>query len=430
MRQTRMTAASRWSGSAGLIGLQILAFGLPLLTLPILSRGLGVAGFGALMLAQSLALLVALFVDAGLNAESQRRVSSSTQHAAQCQHLWANLAVRSGLALLATLLLIGLNTLFGWVSPALLAVSLLQVVGTLAFPQWWLIATGHGLMMGVSLVLGRLVSALAVWFWVSEPSDLWWASLALSSSSLLAGLLLWRQVWQPLWQHRQAYQVAQARRFFQRVRPMLFSAFFAQMSSTLPVIALGQWQSLRQVGLFSAAERLVRAAAHLSTYVEQIVLSRLARPELTHRQQQFWQRRALWLLAAGLLVGGLLGQWLAAPLLGFLYGETFAAAVPIFRVLLLWLMLLIFRRAWLMWTWVLHAQLDRIAKLQWLETLLVSSAAVLGAIGYGALGAAWLLCLSEVLLLLTIATVQHRQKQQNQPQRKQQQPNQQKQEPT
>lgn len=400
--------SSRWSGSAGLIGLQILAFGLPLLTLPILSRGLGITGFGELMLAQSLALLVALFVDAGLNAESQRQVSSSEQPAEQCQYLWANLMVRSGLALLATLLLIVLNILFDWVNPVLLAASLLQVVGTLVFPQWWLIATGHGLMMGVSLVLGRLVSALAVWLWVSDPSDLWWASLALSSSSLLAGLLLWRQVWQPLWQYHHTYQIAQARRFFQRVRPMLFSAFFAQMSSNLPVVALGQWQTLRQVGLFSAAERLVRAAAHLSTYVEQIVLSRLAQPDLACIQQRFWQRRALWLLAVGLLIGGLLGQWLAMPVMGFLYGEAFTAAVPIFRVLLLWLMLLIFRRAWLMWTWVLDAQLHRIARLQWLETLLVSSAAVLGAIYYGGLGVAWLLCVSEVVLLCYICIVQYR----------------------
>lgn len=408
MRQTRTTAASRWSGSAGLIGLQILAFGLPLLTLPILSRALGVAGFGALMLAQSLALLVALFVDAGLNTESQRRVSSSDNRAAQYQHLWSNLLVRGVLAVCATTLLIALNALFDWVSMPLLCVSLLQVLGTLAFPQWWLIATEQGLWMGISLVIGRLISALAVWLWVSEPSDLWWASLALSSSSLLAGLLLWRQVWLPLWRQRATYRVTQHRAFFRQIQPTLFSAFFAQMSSNLPILALGQWQSLRQVGLFSAAERLVRAAAHLSTYVEQIVLSRLAQPAFAPTQRQALQRRALLWLGAALLLAVLCGQVLAAPLIGFLYGEAFAAATPILRVLLLWLALLIFRRAWVAWTWALAAQLDKIARLQWCETLLVCAAALSGAFWFGALGTAWLLCVSELVLLCVVFIARHR----------------------
>ncbi len=408
MHQTRTTAASRWSGSAGLIALQILAFGTPLLTLPILSRGLGVAGFGALMLAQSLALLAALFVDAGLNTESQRRVSSSENRTQQYQHLWSNLAVRGALAVCATVLLIVLNALFDWVSMPLLCVSLLQVLGTLAFPQWWLIATEQGLWMGISLVIGRLISALAVWLWVSTPSDILWASLALSSSSLLAGGLLLRPVWLPLWRQRATYHLTQHRAFFRQIQPTLFSAFFAQMSSNLPILALGQWQTLRQVGLFSAAERLVRAAAHLSTYVEQIVLSRLAQPVFAPTQRQAVQRRALLWLAAALLLAVLCGQVLAAPLVNFLYGEAFAATTPILRVLLLWLALLIFRRAWVSWTWALAAQLDKIAKLQWFETLLVCGAALSGAFWYGALGTAWLLCASELVLLCVVFIARQR----------------------
>lgn len=408
MRQTRTTAASRWSGSAGLIALQILAFGIPLLTLPILSRGLGVAGFGALMLAQSLALLAALFVDAGLNTESQRRVSSSENRTQQYQHLWSNLAVRGVLAVCATVLLIVLNALFDWVSMPLLCVSLLQVLGTLAFPQWWLIATEQGLWMGISLVIGRLISALAVWLWVSTPSDILWASVALSSSSLLAGGLLLRPVWLPLWRQRATYHLTQHRAFFRQIQPTLFSAFFAQMSSNLPILALGQWQTLRQVGLFSAAERLVRAAAHLSTYVEQIVLSRLAQPAFAPTQRQAVQRLALLWLAAALLLAVLCGQVLAAPLISFLYGEAFAATTPILRVLLLWLALLIFRRAWVSWTWALAAQLDKIAKLQWFETLLVCAAALSGAFWSGALGTAWLLCASELVLLCVVFIARQR----------------------
>lgn len=408
MRQTRTTAASRWSGSAGLIALQILAFGIPLLTLPILSRGLGVAGFGALMLAQSLALLAALFVDAGLNTESQRRVSSSENRTQQYQHLWSNLLVRGVLAVCATALLLVLNALFDWVSMPLLCVSLLQVLGTLAFPQWWLIATEQGLWMGISLVIGRLISALAVWLWVSTPADILWASVALSSSSLLAGGLLLRPVWLPLWRQSATYHLTQHRAFFRQIQPTLFSAFFAQMSSNLPILALGQWQTLRQVGLFSAAERLVRAAAHLSTYVEQIVLSRLAQPAFEPTQRQAVQRLALLWLAAALLLAVLCGQVLAAPLISFLYGEAFAATTPILRVLLLWLALLTFRRAWVSWTWALAAQLDKIAKLQWFETLLVCAAALSGAFWYGALGTAWLLCASELVLLCVVFIARQR----------------------
>lgn len=409
MAQPQQTHSSGWSSSIALISLQIIAFGLPLLTLPILSRGLAVEGFGALMLAQSLALLVAIFIDAGINTESQRRVSNQSDLAQRYADLWTNLTVRAGLALLATLLLLLLNAGFDWISMPLLCVSLLQVLGTLAFPQWWLIATNQGWSMGLSLVFGRLLSALAVWFWVETPDDILWASLALSSSSLLAGLCLFRQIWWPLSQNLPRHQSKQldCQRFFKSIRPTLFSAFFAQISSNLPVLALGQAQSLRQVGLFSAAERLVRAAAHLSTYMEQIVLSRLAQPQFNVTQQQTWQRRALVVLALVLVLALGLGQLCAAPLVNWLYGAEFFASITILRVLLVWLALLIFRRAWVLWTWALHAELTKIAKLQWLETLLVSSAALLGAYSYGALGAAWLLCVSEVLLLLAVLGSQH-----------------------
>jgi O-antigen/teichoic acid export membrane protein len=65
-----MAKATLW-----LVVFQVVGLIIPLLTLPILARSLGVTSFGQLMLAQAVVFLGVVFVDAGFNTESQRRAS-------------------------------------------------------------------------------------------------------------------------------------------------------------------------------------------------------------------------------------------------------------------------------------------------------------------------------------------------------------------
>jgi PST family polysaccharide transporter len=145
-----------------LVVFQVIGLIIPLLTLPILARSLGVISFGQLMLAQAVVFLGVVFVDAGFNTESQRRASLVVDSLESQQVLIDNFIARfvCSLPVLMLVLLVGL---FVPDLPFVLVIfSLLLLLGTLIFPQWWYVARHQGLRMGIALMSGRLISALII----------------------------------------------------------------------------------------------------------------------------------------------------------------------------------------------------------------------------------------------------------------------------
>ncbi len=83
-----MSSPNSFRSMAWLTALQALAMALPLLSMPILARALGVAAFGQVMWALGLSVLAVVWVDAGLNGESQRQVAlGGSEETLANQHL-------------------------------------------------------------------------------------------------------------------------------------------------------------------------------------------------------------------------------------------------------------------------------------------------------------------------------------------------------
>jgi O-antigen/teichoic acid export membrane protein len=399
----------RWATAVGLIFFQVLGLAIPLLVLPLLSRALGTGGFGQLMLAQAVVLLAVLWVDAAFNVQSQREASADiAQEKKIPQALLDNLIVRIGAALLAIVFLLCLPLFLHSLSYSLLLASCPLLVGTLIFPQWWLLATGRGLLMGVATVLGRIGSALLVWLYVDSAADTVVAALAISVGSLLSGFILI-----PIWlgsliRARSLLSWTHWHGYARTIRPTLLSAFFASACAQLPIVALGTWAGAIQTGLFSAADRLTRAGAHVLTLVEQSLLTQWLQPIATNKERLNKMRSTILLYLSVGLVFGVCVAWFLAPwIIHFLYSDSFLLAVDILRVLLVWLFLQAMRRAVVSAYWIVEHEIKAQAKIQWLETFLYLSLLVLGALFIGrfptmswGLWMAFSLCLIEVILLL------------------------------
>ena len=156
------------SATLWLVIFQVLGLIIPLLTLSILARSLGVASFGQIMLAQAVVFLGVVFVDAGFNTESQRRASLAIDSQESQQVLVDNFIARFACSLPMILVVL----LVGFFVPdlpfALVVLSLLLLLGTLIFPQWWYVARQQGLRMGIALMCGRLISALIILLFVKQ----------------------------------------------------------------------------------------------------------------------------------------------------------------------------------------------------------------------------------------------------------------------
>jgi polysaccharide transporter, PST family len=388
-----------------LVIFQILGLIIPLLTLPILARSLGVASFGQLMLAQAVVFLGVVFVDAGFNTESQRRASLVVDiDSLESQQVLIDNFIARFISSIPILLLV---LLVGFLIPdlpfVLVVLSLLLIVGTLIFPQWWYVARQQGLLMGIALVIGRLISALAILLFVKSTDDLIVACIASCSGTFIAGLLLIPNWWRYFKLHRSKIKWTSWKGYLKDVRHNIFSGFFSSASVSVPVLALGFLSGSFQAGLFAAADRLTRASAHVLSFVEQSCMGWLAKEDNQDLVRADRLRvYALVILGAFLLIGcstvAILSEWT----LHLLYGNSFLSASLILKVLTIWLFIYGLRKATVTFYWAAAGQLKVIAIFQWLEAVLVSFLASFGAYLHGALGASVGLCISEVVLSATV----------------------------
>lgn len=390
--------------TTGLVLFQVLGMLIPLLTLPVLARALGVEVFGQVMLAQSVVLLGVVFVDAGFNTESQRRVAVARTSLQIHQALLDNVVARGVCAIPVVLILVLIAFFVPGLPVQYVLYSLFLIVGTLAFPQWWFVARHMGWRMGLAAVTGRLISAGLVLLWVHSTSDGAWAALAASLASLISGLLM-LPVWFKGWrEHREQLNWQAWRAYLAKVKMNVFSGFFASAASAIPVLVLGFWSGPRQTGLFSAADRLTRAAAYVLSFIEQSLMGFLANKGAHDPGALVHLRQKILTGLLALVICGCVGlAFLAPTILSLLYGVAFSDSVLLFRVLLVWLVLYGARKALVSFFWSSSGALGLASRLQWLEALLVAVLCALGAYTDAAFGVSLAMCGVELVLILAFA---------------------------
>ena len=404
--QTRRATVSAGS----LMVFQLLGLLLPLLTLPLLGRALGVELFGQIMLAQFVVFFGVVFIDSGFNTESQRRVAVATDEQSRLQALLDNLLARAFMACVVALVVLGAGALMPGLPMWMIGISLLHIAGTLVFPQWWFIARDEGIRMGLASTTGRLISAVLVLWLVRSPADAGIALLAASSATLFSGLMIWPKLLQAFRQHGRALDWQGYRVFMHSVRQVILSGFVSSGAQSVPTVVLGWLSGAHNVGLFSAADRLTRAAAHVAGVLGLSMLNVAARmhTDKSEHLQQTGRRVLLW-TASACVCGVAVLMVLSKSIVVILYGVHFMGSVMVLQILAAWLGLYVFRSIWLTLQWKARGLQNQISLLQWQEGLTVIVLSVFGAWASGANGVAAGLILSELGLLLRLYFLQQKQ---------------------
>lgn len=409
MVQKNRTSNSIAKATLWLVIFQVIGLLIPLLTLPILARGLGVIVFGQLMLAQAVVFLAVVFVDAGFNTESQRRVSLA-ENSLECQQvLIDNFIARSicSIPIMLTVLLVGYFT--PGLPFFLVITSLLLVFGTLLLPQWWYIAQQEGLKLGIISTIGRVLSAIVIFLYVRTPQDVLIAAIASCSATLMSGIMLLPYWWKNFHPIRSEINWSGWQKYIRDVSHNIFSGFFSSASASVPVLALGFFSGAFQTGLFSAADRLTRAAAHVLSFIEQSFMGWLAKTKNQNPQRANQMRTRLLIgLMVTLFIGASIVAVLSPWILHLLYGNAFLASTAILQALSLWFFIFGLRKAALTFYWSASGDLKVVAMFQWAEAVLVSLLAICGALWSGGLGVAIGLCFAELLLIAGMITWQRK----------------------
>lgn len=389
----------RTIGNAGLLMAANLAgMALPLVALPILARRLGIDAFGLVALAQSVGMLPVLLVDAGFNSESMR-ATGDAQGTAPLQPLLDNLVARLRLGLLAA----GATLLLGLAIPVLplafVAIALLQLAGTLLFPQWWLIATGAAPQLLALQLGGRLLSVLGIVWLVHSPDD---AALALAlqcGATLLSGLGFVVLRLLPRLHELKALDRGGHRALTARALPAAGSGFAAALAAQTPQWCLGALAGLQQVGLYACGDKIARAGVYALGAIDQSFLAPVARRarEAGGDASGRMANRVILALFALAALAGLVLALAADRLVPWLFGAEFAGATVVVVLFAAWLPLQATRRAFLGLRFAAHGRQDLIARCQVIEAIAIVACAGIGAALHGATGAATGLLIAEAI---------------------------------
>lgn len=300
-----------------------------LVTVPLCARLLGVEGTGMLAISTAAYFFGSIIVDWGLAQILAGRVGRDGDMGST-RRSYALLRA----SLMCLLLLILGTVLLVPASPVLLMIALGLVAGGISSlgEEWILLGKGQFARIAALQIVGRvfyLVTLVVLLPAVREP---WLPIVLLGVSNFISAALSWFQ----------ARRVSFMNDGSVSISALLLSGRAPTLARLLGT-AYGQGAtvyfslvvSIPALGLFSAAEKLARAAASALDAFGLALLPRMSRSRKA--AEEFWTRAKKGAVAAFLLGSTAAAiLWMAAPMaIGLLYGSDFQESVGVLRVMVL-----------------------------------------------------------------------------------------------
>lgn len=291
----------------------------PLVTLPYLTRVLGLETYGVLVFAQAVLFYAALVTDYGFHLSATRTLSVRIGRGEDISDIvsdvfGAKLILATGSLAVIALLAHILPALEPFRMELLAASSL--VAGSVLFPQWFFQGIQRMKWVAVMTLVGRGLFLVLLFWVVDGPEDISWAIFLQSGSGLLTGtiaVLVMRRA------HPFRWSLPAWGGILAQLRDGWF-VFLSQISTTFflntNVLLLNHFATMEAVGRYGIAERLMKALIGLS-----IPISNAIYP---HVSQLFDRSRAeaLTFLRKAALYGSVLMGAVSAGT--FVFAETIA----------------------------------------------------------------------------------------------------------
>ncbi|MFL6353277.1 MAG: flippase [Bryobacteraceae bacterium] len=317
--------------------LQIVNYAVPLISVPYLVRVLHPAGFGLLAFAQAVILLFDIVTDYGFTLSITRTVAGCrNDREILSRTFWitvgAKLILMTGSAIVLAAIII--LTRQSRETALLYWAAFLNVVGTALFPVWLFQGLEEMNFTVRAQALARVLTIPAIFLLVRRPSDY------LIAAFIQGSVLIWATVF---------VLPAICKRI--RVRPYvpsireLVSAFrngwhlfltnlagFAYSATT--VVILGLVAGKAEVGYYSAAEKLIRAASALLGPFTQALYPHLTvlRAQSRDSALRLIRKSLSWVTVIG-FTASVMTLCLAGPIGRIVFGAAFAPSINVLRCL-------------------------------------------------------------------------------------------------
>jgi PST family polysaccharide transporter len=390
-----------------LYGVQACTYALPLLTFPYLAHVLGPSGWGVVVFAQAIGVVIASVVEYGFDISASRETS---RHRDDPKRLAALISgVLGAKTLLAALCIAG--AVFSrrftlHVAPSLALFWSSTIWGVCqGINMLWFFQGMERMRLASALEIGgKVLATLSIFVLVHHPDDGWKVMAAQCVGCVVAHgvtvVLAYREVgfeWPTPSSIWTALRMGGSMFLFRAVQGLSGSVNRLILGSVAPVAVLGE---------YAGAERITRVFQQGMWPVNQALYPKLTQQAQNNpgRAMHTVRLSLLFLGGLGLILG--LAIFMGAPLLVHLVlGPAFQDSVPVLRVFALWIPLIALCTV-ITFQLLLPNQLDNQFNIVNFTTALVGiGAALLLAPRFSAIGIAWSAVISQLYSLIAFGVV-------------------------
>lgn len=319
---------------ATLYGVQLCTYILPLITVPYLTRKLGVAGWGAAAFYQALAQYFALMIEYGFNLSASREIAKNHDDRSKLGEIFAGVlgakTTLAGTAFVCFVVLMLIPRFSGDYVLALGAVAF--AIGQGMSTSWYFLGLERVWVVSVLDLFSRVVSTAVIFLTVRGRGDasmvLWAPAATLLCSAVASHILAWRELpfVRPTWRLTAAALRDGFGIFCQRGSSSLYMAVNAFL--------LGLFCTKTTVGYYAGPERLIRAFIQLASPIQQAVYPRVNRL-LSKNQDEASRlsRHVSIAMTAAMGIMSLVLFALAPTIVKLVFGPQFQPSVGVLRAL-------------------------------------------------------------------------------------------------
>ena len=322
-----------------LYGVQICTYALPLITFPYLARVLGPAGWGSVVFAQAIGVVIAVFVEYGFDISASRETS---RHRGEPRHLSQLISgVLGAKVILAALCVCGAifsRRFTHHVAPSLALFWSSTIWGVCqGINMLWYFQGLERMRLASALEIGgKVVATLSIFLLIHHPDDGWKVMAAQCVGCIVAHgvtiVLAYREVgflWPTFSSVRRALRLGWSMFLFRAAQGLTGSLNGLVLGWVAPLAALGQ---------YAGAERISRVFQQGLWPINQALYPKLTKQMRDDRHDAMKMvRLSLFFLGGlGLLFGLIL--FFSAPLLvHVVLGDAFRGSVTALHVFSLWI---------------------------------------------------------------------------------------------
>jgi polysaccharide transporter, PST family len=390
-----------------LYGVQACTYALPLLTFPYLAHVLGPSGWGVVIFAQAIGVVIASVVEYGFDISASRETSRQRNDPERLSALISG--VLGAKSLLAIVCIVG--ALFSrrfthQVAPSLALFWSSTIWGVCqGINMLWFFQGLERMRLASALEIGgKVMATLSIFVLVHKPDDGWKVMAAQCVGCVVAHgvtvVLAYREVgfrWPSPSSMWDALRLGSSMFLFRMVQGLSGSVNRLVLGAVAPVAMLGE---------YAGAEKITRVFQQGMWPVNQALYPKLTQQTQNDPQGALKTVRLslLFLGALGVLFGA--AVFVGAPLLVRLaLGSDFHDAVPVLRVFSLWIPLTGLCTV-VTFQLILPSQLDSQFNIVNLTAALMNIlAALLLGPWYGAVGIAWSAVIGQIYSLLAFAFI-------------------------